>query len=80
MHEGRLADKEIRQYNSAGWWISKCVCVCVLGGRWGVDWRKMNGLMDRSLNMANKDRWEERWRMKRNASADSRILFEAVHN
>lgn len=31
MHEGRLADKEIRQYNSAGWWISKCVCVCVGG-------------------------------------------------
>lgn len=46
----------------------------------GEDWRKMNGLIDRSLNIANKDRWRERWRMKRNASADSQVLFEAVHN
>lgn len=44
------------------------------------DWRKMNGLIDRSLNIANKDRWGKRWCMKKDASVDSRVLFEAVHN
>lgn len=41
---------------------------------------KMNGLMDRSLSTANKDRWVEMWRVKRNASAESGVPFEAVHN
>lgn len=32
------------------------------GWMWGTE---MNGLIDRSLNTANKDRWRERWRMGR---------------
>lgn len=45
-------------------------------------WRKMNGLMDRSVNTANKDRWEGRWRVKRkrNAVVDSQMQYDAGHN
>lgn len=50
LRQRRLADKEIRQCR-VSWWMN-------VG-------RKMNGLIDRSLNTANKDRWRERWSMKR---------------
>lgn len=50
MRQRRLADKEIGQRRASCWMN--------VG-------RKMNGLIDRSLHTANKDRWRERRSMKR---------------
>ena len=65
MHGRRLVDKYMERGAEL---VDKC--------REG--WRKMNGLTDRSLSAANKDRWEGRWRVKRSAAADSPTHHRAV--